>query len=227
MDSPERCVYHSIPGASAGKAATASGNSGASLLALLTCRDIGCNVRDCGSVDLSTAKSPSASLLSGVQLGRVAPAGEDDRHAIVDPAHQRVGVRHADAAGLKRRFVCVRLSLQESRHCERVIVFALDQERRFATLPGLPLVESFRRNQAAPVFEGVAVGGLGAERPGAGIDHAVAVVRPLRPRGNEAPAQRDLCPPASATVKASTARVGAILNRGLASQSPSNANALA
>jgi hypothetical protein len=65
MDSPERCVNHSIPGASAAKAATASGNSGASLLALLTCRDIGCNVRDCGSVDLSTAKSPSVSLLSG------------------------------------------------------------------------------------------------------------------------------------------------------------------
>jgi hypothetical protein len=227
MDSPECRAYHSIPGASAGKASTASGNPGESLCGLLIGRDIGCNVRDCGSVDLSTAKSPSAFLLSGVQPGRVVLAGEDDRHAIVDPAHQRVGVRHGDAAGLKRRFVCVRLSLQESRHCERVIVFALDQERRFATLPGLPLVESFRRNQAVLVLAGVAVGGLGAERPGAGIDHAVGLVRPLRPRGNEAPAQRDRRAPASATVKASTARVGAILNRGLASQSSCNANALA
>ena len=163
MDSPECRAYHSIPGASAGKASTASVNSGASLRALLTCRDIGCNVRDCGSVDLSTAKSPSAFLLSGVQPGRVAPAGEDDRHAIVDPAHQRVGVRHGDAAGLKRRFVCVRPALLEARYCEGGVVLAPDQERRFATLPGLPLVESFRRNQAALVLAGVAVGGPGAK----------------------------------------------------------------
>jgi hypothetical protein len=126
-------------------------------------------------------------LLGGIEPSRVVLGRNDDGHAIVHRAKERVGLRGEDRARVEHFAVWREPALVDARHAERLPVEARDMQRLLARGDAPPFVEAVRGNEAAVPAEGLAQ--ARAYRLRTHVDHARADRRIPRPARHEPPAQ--------------------------------------
>ncbi len=151
----------------------------------------------------AVADRPGMHLFSGVgaeQVGRgaggiaglepavVVARFEDDGHAVVESFGHQVGIGGDDSKGLEGVAFFGFPGLPEAGEGVGLSGAEGDGEGAFGfCIELLPFIEGVGGDEAAALFEGLAIGGLGDDFFGAGVDGGVAEFGVLGPEGDEAP----------------------------------------
>ena len=128
-----------------------------------------------------------AVILGGVEPAAEVIGREDDGHAVVKRAKEPVRPAGHDGARFHIISVGSLPALPQPRHGEGLSLPHLNEIRLLFSLPLRPFVKSVRRNQATPLPEGGAEGGLLGQGLGPGVDRARADGGLFRPMRNQAP----------------------------------------
>ena len=105
---------------------------------------------------------------------------DDGRHAVVQRLHDLVCGHDDDTAALQAFSFAIPV-IPETGQNEHIAVTHTDAVGDLPAVDDLPLVEAVRRNEAASMFEGGAIGRLFGHEFDPGIDGGIFGLRLLRP----------------------------------------------
>lgn len=131
-----------------------------------------------------------AQILDGsmrIEPDRLGFCVEDHRHSIVNCPHQLIGFRSDDGAAFHNLPLRIVPRFPQAGEGEQFLIARMDEERLLLLGLSFPLVKAGCRDDATPLFECRAKGGLLSNGFGAGIGELVSDLGTFRPRRDQTP----------------------------------------